>query len=138
MCVLASLALICAAGGRAGIPAKGPLPDPEAAALGRSTCSDLRGRIGAARFAGLFAKEKSCDLVMTQVAERGIVRCKGRHPAGSTAELYCVELAIQASPAERQAIAQGPAAVAAPPRSPGEAGSTGHRAGHDRGPHGAH
>lgn len=83
----------------------GPIPGPQALALGRAACTDLRRRVGAKRFAKTFKTPQTCNVVMAQTAQSGIVLCKKRYPVGSTADLYCIQLAIAGSPVERAAVA---------------------------------
>jgi hypothetical protein len=83
----------------------GPKPGAHAKVLGRAACADMRLRVGAARFVKTFRTAASCDAIMASAAQSAIVLCAKRYPPGSTADLYCIGLAIQSSPAERAAVA---------------------------------
>jgi hypothetical protein len=102
--VFASFAL--ARGGVAlTVTLKNVKPGAQARALAKAACTDLRGRVGKVRFTKTFKTVKGCQAIMAGSAQSGIALCKKRYPAGSTADEYCIELAIQSSPVERAAVA---------------------------------
>jgi hypothetical protein len=80
-------------------------PGAEAVALGKTACSDMRARVGRARFVSTFKTAHACYAVMAVAAQDGIDLCKKRYPPGSTADLYCIELAIESSPVQRAVVA---------------------------------
>src|SRR5262245_39065494 len=80
-------------------------PSAQALALGRAACTDIRGRVGTARFTRTFKSPAGCRAVLAVSAQSGMVVCRRRYPAGSTAFDFCVQLAIAQSPAQRAAVA---------------------------------
>jgi hypothetical protein len=80
-------------------------PGAQALALGRAACTDIRGRVGGARFTKTFKSANGCRAVLAVAAQDGMALCKKRYPAGSTAFDFCVQLAIAQSPAQRAAVA---------------------------------
>lgn len=83
----------------------GPKPGVEALSLGKQACADMLSRVGRARYDKTFKTPEVCYAVMAQSAQGGIVLCKARYPSGSTADLYCIQLAIEESPVERAVVA---------------------------------
>jgi hypothetical protein len=80
-------------------------PGPQALALARGACTDLRGRVGRSRYTKTFRSDAGCRAILALAAQNGMAMCRRRYPAGSTAYDYCVELAIAQSPAQRAAVA---------------------------------
>jgi hypothetical protein len=77
----------------------------QAVALGKAACSDMLARAGKARFAKTFKTAAGCRAIMAAAAQQGIETCRKRYPAGSTADLYCIQLAISSSPVQRALVA---------------------------------
>jgi hypothetical protein len=80
-------------------------PSAQALALGRAACRDIRARVGTARFTRTFRSAAGCRAILAVSAQSGMVVCRKRYPAGSTAFDFCVQLSIAQSPAQRAAVA---------------------------------
>lgn len=80
-------------------------PGAQAVALGKAACSGMRARAGKVRFVKTFKTVKGCQVIMAGAAQEGITLCKKRYPSSSTADLYCIELAINSSPVQRALVA---------------------------------
>jgi hypothetical protein len=82
----------------------GPKPGALARSLAKTSCADVRARVGKVRFTTTFRTVKGCQTIMAGTAQSAIDVCKKRYPAGSTADSYCIQLDISQSPVERAAV----------------------------------
>src|SRR5262245_39447350 len=70
----------------------GAKPSKAALAAAKTHCTTLRHRVGAASFTKTFKTLTGCRNILAPTAQTGIVACRKRYPAGSTAYAICLQI----------------------------------------------